>query len=186
MDTVTPDQRSLVHIGTEPSLAEACFRRYRRSLLHIAFRILRNREDAEDALQDGLFSAYRKLDRFEGRSRLFTWLVRIVINAALMKRRTQRRVITFHDMGPWPAPGIDVSADHSGNPERSYTALEIRQMIMNLPVTLRNAVVLCDIDGYSKSEAAERLGLTEAGVRSRLWRAHRTLAELLGNRRHAF
>src|SRR5256885_13244971 len=59
-----------------------------RSLFQTALRVLGNTEDAEDALQDGLLSAYRNLKRFEGRSQFSTWLTRIVINAALMRRRS--------------------------------------------------------------------------------------------------
>src|SRR2546423_10663987 len=67
---------------------EALFRRYQRPLFQTALRVLGNTEDAEDALQDGLLSAYRNLKRFEGRSQFSTWLTRIVINAALMRRRS--------------------------------------------------------------------------------------------------
>src|SRR5260370_22828010 len=67
---------------------EALFRRYHRPLFQTALRVLGNTEDAEDALQDGLLSAYRNLKRFEGRSQFSTGLTRIVINAALMRRRS--------------------------------------------------------------------------------------------------
>ncbi len=66
------------------------FRRYQRQLFQTALRVLGNAEDAEDALQDGLLSAHRNLKRFEGRSQFSTWLTRIVINAALMKRRSAK------------------------------------------------------------------------------------------------
>ena len=69
---------------------EALFRRYHRPLFQTALRVLGNAEDAEDALQDGLLSAYRNLNRFEGRSQFSTWLTRIVINAALMRRRSAK------------------------------------------------------------------------------------------------
>ena len=59
-------------------------------MFETALRVLGNAEDAEDALQDGLLSAYRNLKRFEGRSQFSTWLTRIVINAALMKRRSAK------------------------------------------------------------------------------------------------
>src|ERR1700738_2387481 len=65
---------------------EALFRRYQRPLFQTALRVMGNTEDAEDALQDGLLSASRNLKRFEGRSQFSTWLTRIVINAALMRR----------------------------------------------------------------------------------------------------
>src|SRR5690349_22508953 len=69
---------------------ETLFRRYHRPLFQTALRVLGNTEDAEDALQDGFLSAYRNLKRFEGRSQFSTWLTRIVINAALMKRRSAK------------------------------------------------------------------------------------------------
>ncbi len=69
---------------------ETLFRRYQRPLFQTALRVLGNTEDAEDALQDGLLSAYRNLKRFEGRSQFSTWLTRIVINAALMRRRSAK------------------------------------------------------------------------------------------------
>src|SRR5260370_13384593 len=72
--------------GNEQAI-ETLFRRYQKQLLGAARRILGNTEDAEDALQDGLLSAYRNVRRFEGRSKFSTWLTRIVINAAFLLRR---------------------------------------------------------------------------------------------------
>src|ERR1700729_640845 len=69
---------------------DVLFERYHRPLFQTALRVLGNAEDAEDALQDGLLSAYRNLKRFEGRSQFSTWLTRIVINAALMRRRSAK------------------------------------------------------------------------------------------------
>src|SRR5580698_7489487 len=66
------------------------FARNTRALYQIALRVLGNREDAEDAVQEGLLAAYRNLPRFEGRAKFSTWLTRIVINAALMRRRSKR------------------------------------------------------------------------------------------------
>jgi RNA polymerase sigma-70 factor (ECF subfamily) len=69
---------------------ETLFGRNSRALYQTALRLLGNPEDAEDALQEGMLAAYRNLRRFEGRSQFSTWLTRIVINAALMRRRSQR------------------------------------------------------------------------------------------------
>ena len=69
---------------------EKLFGRYTGTLYQSALRLLGNHEDAEDALQEGMLSAYRNLRRFEGRSQFSTWLTRIVINAALMRLRSQR------------------------------------------------------------------------------------------------
>src|SRR5438045_7898316 len=84
------NEEKLIRAGQrgDEQAVEALFRRYQRPLFQTALRVLGNTEDAEDALQDGLLSAYRNLNRFEGRSQFSTWLTRIVINAALMRRRS--------------------------------------------------------------------------------------------------
>src|SRR6202051_1467147 len=69
---------------------DALFARNTRALYQTALRVLGNPEDAEEALQEGLLSAYRNLPRFERRSQFSTWLTRMVINAALMRRRSKR------------------------------------------------------------------------------------------------
>src|SRR5579863_7444049 len=69
---------------------DVLFARNTRTLYQTALRVLGNPEDAEEALQEGLLSAYRNLPRFEGRSQFSTWLTRIVINAALMRLRSRR------------------------------------------------------------------------------------------------
>ncbi len=86
------NEEKLIRAGQrgDEQAVEALFRRYQRPLFQTALRVLGNTEDAEDALQDGLLSAYRNLKRFEGRSQFSTWLTRIVINAALMRRRSAK------------------------------------------------------------------------------------------------
>src|SRR5256884_6972439 len=86
------NETKLIRAGQrgDSQAVETLFRRYQRPLFQTALRVLGNAEDAEDALQDGLLSAYRNLRRFEGRSQFSTWLTRIVINAALMRRRSAK------------------------------------------------------------------------------------------------
>lgn len=168
---------------------ETLFRRYHRPLFQTALRVLGNNEDAEDALQDGLLSAYRNLKRFEGRSQFSTWLTRIVINAALMKRRSAkaRPAISLDE----PAredelPASERFADDSPNPEQLYTGTELREMINEnldeLSPLLRSAFLLREVQGYSTGEAAKKLGVTENTLKARLWRARHQLAERLGRR----
>ena len=87
----TPEwnEQKLIRAGQkgDAQAVEALFSRYQRPLFQTALRVMGNTEDAEDALQDGLLSAYRNLKRFEGRSQFSTWLTRIVINAALITMR---------------------------------------------------------------------------------------------------
>src|SRR3989449_11024166 len=86
------NEEKLIRAGQrgDEQAVEALFRRYQRPLFQTALRVLGNAEDAEDALQDGLLSAYRNLRRFEGRTQFSTWLTRIVINAALMRPRSAK------------------------------------------------------------------------------------------------
>src|SRR5690242_18061983 len=111
---------------------ETLFRRYQRPLFQTALRVLGNTEDAEDALQDGLLSAYRNLKRFEGRSQFSTWLTRIVINAALMRRRSAKaRPAVSLDEAPREdeLPATERFSDNRPNPEQVFAGTELREMI---------------------------------------------------------
>jgi RNA polymerase sigma-70 factor (ECF subfamily) len=168
---------------------EALFNRYHRPLFQTALRVLGNTEDAEDALQDGMLSAYRNLKRFEGRSQFSTWLTRIVINAALMRRRSAKARPAFSlDEPPREdeLPATERFADRGPNPEQVFESTEIREMIDQnlgeLSPLLRTAFVLREVQGFSTGEAAKKLGVTENTLKARLWRARHQLAERLGSR----
>jgi RNA polymerase sigma-70 factor (ECF subfamily) len=168
---------------------EALFRRYQRPLFQTALRVLGNTEDAEDALQDGLLSAYRNLRRFEGRSQFSTWLTRIVINAALMRRRSAKaRPAVSLDEAPREdeLPPSERFADDGPNPEQVFAGTELREMISEnleeLSPLLRTAFLLREVQGYSTGEAAKKLGVTENTLKARLWRARHQMAERLGRR----
>jgi RNA polymerase sigma-70 factor, ECF subfamily len=168
---------------------ETLFRRYHRPLFQTALRVLGNTEDAEDALQDGLLSAYRNLKRFEGRSQFSTWLTRIVINAALMRRRSAKaRPAVSLDEPPREdeLPAAERFADDGLTPEQVFANTEIREMLSEnldqLSPLLRTAFVLREVQGYSTGEAAKKLGVTENTLKARLWRARHQLAERLGRR----
>src|SRR5574337_1242780 len=111
---------------------ETLFRRYQRPLFQTALRVLGNTEDAEDALQDGFLSAYRNLKRFEGRSQFSTWLTRIVINAALMKRRSakSRPAVSLDESHHEDElPAAERFADNGPTPEQVFANTEIREML---------------------------------------------------------
>ncbi len=165
------------------------FARYKRQLYQTALRVLGNPEEAEDAVQDGLLSAYRNLKRFEGRSQFSTWLTRIVINAALMRRRSQKaRPAISLDEPPHEdeLPAAERYADEGPTPEQVYEQREIREMIWQnldeLSPLLRTAFLLREVEGYSTGEAARKLGVTENTLKARLWRARHQLAERLSGR----
>jgi RNA polymerase sigma-70 factor, ECF subfamily len=185
------NEEKLIRAGQrgDEQAVEALFRRYHRPLFQTALRVLGNTEDAEDALQDGLLSAYRNLKRFEGRSQFSTWLTRIVINAALMRRRSAKaRPAVSLDEAPREEelPASERFADDGPTPEEVFASTEIREMISEnldeLSPLLRTAFVLREVQGYSTGEAAKKLGVTENTLKARLWRARQQLAERLGRR----
>ena len=173
-------EEKLIRAGQrgDQQAVETLFRRYQRPLFQTALRVLGNTEDAEDALQDGFVSAFRNLRRFEGRSQFSTWLTRIVINAALMRRRSAKA-----------RPAVSATerfADDGPTPEQVFANTEIREMISEnldqLSPLLRTAFVLREMQGFSTGEAAKKLGVTENTLKARLWRARHQLAERLGRR----
>src|SRR5437879_9732939 len=128
------NEEKLIRAGQrgDHQAVETLFRRYQRPLFQTALRVLGNAEDAEDALQDGMLSAYRNLRRFEGRSQFSTWLTRIVINAALMRRRSAKsRPALSLDETPREdeLPAAERFADDGPNPEQGCASTGIREII---------------------------------------------------------
>ncbi len=185
------NEEKLIRAGQrgDQQAVDTLFRRYQRPLFQTALRVLGNAEDAEDALQDGMISAFRNLRRFEGRSQFSTWLTRIVINAALMRRRSAKaRPAVSLDETPREdeLPATERFSDNRPNPEQVFAGTELREMIGanldELSPLLRTAFVLREVQGYSTGEAAKKLGVTENTLKARLWRARHQLAERLGQR----
>jgi len=149
-------------------------RRHRDRLWAVALRTLGDREEAADALQDALLSAYRAAGRFRGDAAVTTWLHRIVVNACLdrARRRQSRPTVPLPEIDPTPVPA----------PDRD-TALVVRAALAQLVLEQRAALVLVDLYGYSVAEAAEILGVAEGTVKSRCARGRARLAVLLGHLR---
>ena len=159
------------------------FQRYHRLLFQTALRVTHNVQDAEDALQDAFLSAYRNLNSFERRSQFCTWLTRIVINAALMKRRKikTRPVVPLEDMlEEQPLRACKLLIHLGPNPEQICMGKEtekvIKQRLQELSPLLRSAFVLRGFQGYTTREAARALGVTENTLKARLGRARHQLA----------
>jgi RNA polymerase sigma-70 factor, ECF subfamily len=150
-------------------------RRHRDRLWAVALRTLGDREEAADALQDALLSAYRAADRFRGDSAVTTWLHRIVVNACLdrIRRRQARPTVPLPETDITPAPAVDRD-----------TAMVVRDALAQLPAEQRAALVLVDVQGYPVAEAAEILGVPEGTIKSRCARGRARLAVLLGHLRN--
>jgi RNA polymerase sigma-70 factor (ECF subfamily) len=175
--------------GGDSQAVETLFRRYRRSLFQTALRVMGNAEDAEDALQDGLLSAYRNLKHFEGRSQFSTWLTCIIINAALMRRRSAKfcPALSLDEAPPEDElPLAERLAADAPNPEQLFAGTELREIISEnlgeLSPLLRTAFLLRAVEGYSTGQAAKKLDVTESALKARLWRARQQMVERLGRR----
>jgi RNA polymerase sigma-70 factor (ECF subfamily) len=168
-------------------------------LYAVAKRFLPNDEDAREAMQDAMLSAYRSIDKFDERSRLSTWLHRIVVNASLMKLRTRRRKPSVSleglgasrsgDEGSSFAASIpdDASTARTGREQRlSQPTLEenelrnvLREQMELLPDEYRTVLLLRDVEELDTLQTARVLNISESAVKTRLHRARLALREAM-------
>jgi len=161
-------------------------RRHSRQVYGMSFKVLKNREDAEDNLQNAFCKAYGKIQQFEGKSQFSTWLMRIAINEALMMLRKRRlECVTFgaskdrdadeHE----PKPEI---RDASADPERQYLTKELAAKAVDaLQPALKYTFILQKAEGWTSQELAEALDITKETVKSRIFRARLRMRERLAS-----
>lgn len=197
MTTPTPsptskfDESALVHqaqAGDTRAFSELVSH-YERRVYRLAKNITRHDEDAEDVLQDAFLKAYENLDKFQGNSKFYTWLVRIAVNEALMKLRKRNRSKTV----PLDEP-VDLGEDvvtreiavWDDDPEKRFSQTEMREIldeaVDSLKEDFRTVFVLRDIEELSTQETADSLGISVPAVKSRLLRARLALREKLTRR----
>jgi RNA polymerase sigma-70 factor (ECF subfamily) len=147
----------------------------------VALRTLGDREEAADALQDALLSAYRSAATYRGEARVTTWLHRVVVNACLdrLRRRAVRPTVPLPPVGSpdEPAAAGDALAERE-------TALDVHAALAALPADQRTALVLVDLQGLPVEEAARVLGVPVGTVKSRCSRGRARLAVSLGHLRN--
>ena len=163
-----------------------------RKLIHSAQRITRNREDAEDAIQDAFLSAFIHIKNFDGRSSFSTWLTRIAINSALMKlrkKRSSREILIGPGESGANGVGWDVP-DHSANPEELCVQLEkeriLRESICELRPTIRQVVEIQQLQEIPMKEAARMIGVSLTAAKARLFHGRRALRKAFGLRTNQY
>lgn len=176
------DDRALLaaHVAGDPDAFGTLVLRHRDRLWAIALRTLGHPEDAADAVQNALISAYRSAGSYRGDAAVTTWLHRIVVNACLdlVRRRTVRAADPLPDDDALlPAQPGDAFASRE-------TALVVQQALLTLPIEQRAALVLVDLHGYSVDEAAAVLDCPAGTVKSRCSRGRAKLAPLLASLRN--
>lgn len=161
------------------------YERHRSKIYRSAFRILRNPQDAEDAVQQSFQRAFTNLDQFHGDSAFATWMTRIAINEALMMLRRRRATTPFFETSNGDANTTSpiYLADDRPTPEQTLAGKEERalvtQAISRLRESLRTVARLRELQELSNAETARRLGLTVTAVKARVFHARRHLRKHL-------
>ena len=189
---------SAERLGEDEALAEQVQRgarssfvllvaRYRDRIYRLALRMSHNPSDAEEITQETFLRAYRGIGTFQGEAKFGTWLYRIAMNEALMRRRSARRrpVESLDALGPrlgevaplGAAPFEAVAALVDGK----ALAGRVREALEQLDTEQRAALVLRDLEGLSAEEAADVLGVSPVAVRQRAHRARLKLRDLLAD-----
>jgi RNA polymerase sigma factor (sigma-70 family) len=161
--------------------------RYRKSIHNTASRIVRNREDAEDVVQEAFFKAYTHLKTFRGTCRFSTWLTRIAVNSALMllRKRRVRPELSFQQRANedqireiWDYP------DPSPNPEQAYTNAQafelLSRAVTRLPSGYRSVMTQYLAHEQSMQQIADTVGISLAATKSRLLRARLSIRSAMG------
>jgi RNA polymerase sigma-70 factor (ECF subfamily) len=185
LDPRIPDAELAARVAAgEEGAFRLLMRRHNQTLFRTARAILRDDAEAEDALQDAYLQAFRSIGSFRGESKLSTWLVRVVANVAIARVRKQRRgaeVIPIEG-DPDDSYGEDpIMAEPAptSQPEREAIGAEVRRIlerkIDDLPAPFRTVFVLREVEEMSVEETAACLGIPEATVRTRLFRARALL-----------
>ena len=172
----------------EASAFETLVRRETPRMLAVSRRMLRNDEDAKDAVQEAFLCAFRSCSGFEGEARLGTWLHKIAVNACLMRLRTRRRkpeqaiedlLPGFLEDGHHAHHPSEWSKDAIGMLQEKETREYVRAAIEKLPENYKTVLVLRDIEELDTAETAALLEVSENVVKVRLHRARQALRGLL-------
>jgi RNA polymerase sigma-70 factor (ECF subfamily) len=165
---------------------------YGHKIFQLAFRHLRNHEDAEEVVQDVLLKVFRKIDMFRGDSALSSWIYRITFNTAMSRLRRTKAArlaeVTELEIGTSTsdeAPGAYDPADWSKMADEEMFRRQMRQRLVeavgDLPAIYREPVILRDLKGLSTEEASTRLRVKDQTLKSRLHRGRLLLRERLAD-----
>jgi RNA polymerase sigma-70 factor (ECF subfamily) len=176
-------------LARDPDSFRALMRAHNQALFRTARAILRNDEEAEEAVQEAWMQAYKGLATFRGEAKISTWLIRIAANEALQRLRKRKRSAEVIPMSIDDAPDESAmresTADETPGAAPDVQALrgEVRKLIETridaLPDAFRAVFVLRAIEELSVEETAAALGIPEATVRTRFFRARAMLREAL-------
>ncbi len=163
------------------SAFDELMKRHQTAVMKIALSIVRDKQDAEDEVQNAFWKAYEHINQFQRDSKFSTWLTRIVVNQCLMRLRQARRAkfAYLDETGPSEDIGPMELRDVRQTPEDCLAQSEVAQVldseIKRTPPLLRNVFLLRDVQERSMAEVATNLGISVAAAKSRLLRARTEL-----------
>jgi RNA polymerase sigma-70 factor (ECF subfamily) len=185
-----PHREVAMHLGDDQLVARCCagdldafgqvYARYERQVYRYAYRLLGNREEADDVKQETFLRAYRAIPGFRNDSSLLTWLMRICGNLCrdrLKSSQNRREVLYDPQATPESPHGNPAHTDPFAVIERAETTAIIRRALAGMPEKYREAVLLRDVENLSYEEIAGILGCSRPMVKLRLFRARRMLKE---------
>ena len=169
-------------LGVSAAFDELC-RSHAKRIFRVTYRITKNREDAEDALQDSLLLAFTHIKEFDGRSSFSTWLTRIAFNSALMIVRKRHFALELSiESSTGNIALADVSV-HAPDPEASYAQREREELLLHaicsLRPTIRQAVEIQTLQERSMQETADTMKVSVSAAKSRVFQAKAKLRESL-------
>nr|WP_203611255.1 RNA polymerase sigma factor SigM [Streptomyces cyaneofuscatus] len=175
-----------LHVAGDPDAFGELVRRHRDRLWAVALRTLGDREEAADAVQDALVSAFRAAHTFRGQSAVTTWLHRITVNACLDRvRKAASRKTSPVDDAERLDQLLEPHESAEAPAERQDLHRQLFAALATLPAEQRAALVLVDMQGYPVAEAADVLGVPTGTVKSRCARGRARLAPLVRHLRGA-
>lgn len=178
LDRALPDEEIVRRVADgETDLFELLMRRHNTRVYRAVRSLLRDEDEAEDAMQQAYVSAFLHLRDFAGGARFSTWLTRIALNEALGRLRRRRPLVALDAVREEPAMPPDPPPTPEGDAARRELGALLEQAIDGLPEIYRTVVVLRDVEGMSTGEAADALGIAEDAVKTRLHRARAMLQE---------
>lgn len=179
MDDRTDEKLIKAAAKGDKSAFSTLAKRYEETVYRFSYKVCRDREKAEEALQDTFINVYRKLGSFDGKSKFSTWLYSIVTNNCLMKRRKRKLDDLLESLDDPPMNNDGTYAEHIARWDESPADTLIKKefqthlnkAVLKLPLEYRIVFVLRDLEGKSGEETATILGISVEATKSRLRRA---------------
>ncbi len=167
---------------------EILMEKHESKMYAVALRMCKNREDAQDCLQDAMLRIYKALPTFKGQSSFSTWAYRITMNTCLddLRRKKVRQASSLDQMLEVGWAPVDENNTAERHLENSELKRNLSRAIQTLPEEMRAAVVLRDVQGFSYEEIANMLSTNVGTVKSRISRGREKLREILSRNQELF